>query len=205
MHMPRIYLLIALCLATYCSTAQIKVSDNHKFLTTQDGKPFFWLGDTDWELFHRLTREEAEEFLEIRKQQGFNVIHAVALAEFEGLRKPNRYNDLPLVDLDPAKLDITPGSNPSNASEYDYWDHVDFIINKAAEKGMYIGLLPTWGDKVAHLWGDGPIVFNPQSPSGGPAFNGGRRITPGPVARASPPPWPPSRRPRAASRLTLAG
>ena len=96
--MFRTYFLITLCLAAYCSTAQIKVSDNHRFLTTQDGKPFFWLGDTDWELFHRLTREEAEEFLEIRKQQGFNVIHAVALAEFEGLRKPNRYNDLPLIE-----------------------------------------------------------------------------------------------------------
>lgn len=161
--MFRASFLITLCLGAYYCTAQINVSDNHRFLTTKDGKPFFWLGDTDWELFHRLTREEAEEFLEIRKQQGFNVIHAVALAEFEGLRKPNRYNDFPLVDLDPTRLDTTPGDNPANATEYDYWDHVDFIINKAAEKGMYIGLLPTWGDKVAHLWGDGPIVFNPQN------------------------------------------
>lgn len=158
--MIKITICLTACLTAICSFAQIKVSDNHRFLTTKDGKPFFWLGDTDWELFHRLTREEAEEFLEIRKQQGFNVIHAVALAEFEGLTKPNRYNDFPLVNLDPTKLDITSGNNPSNATEYDYWDHVDFIINKAAEKGMYIGLLPTWGDKVAHLWGDGPIVFN---------------------------------------------
>src|SRR5690606_28533845 len=44
--------------------------------------------------------------------------------------------------------------------EYDYWDHVDFAIQKAAEKGIYIGLLPTWGDKVAHLWGTGPIIFD---------------------------------------------
>jgi hypothetical protein len=141
------------------TAAQIVVSANNRYLTYQDGKPFFWLGDTDWELFHRLTREEAEEFLEIRKQQGFNVIQAVALAEFNGLRQPNRYGDLPLLDEDPAKLATTPGNNPLNKEEYDYWDHVDFVISKADEKGLFIGLLPTWGDKVAHLWGDGPIVF----------------------------------------------
>ncbi|MDJ1484599.1 glycoside hydrolase family 140 protein [Cytophagaceae bacterium YF14B1] len=143
--------------------AQIKVSDNHRYLATKDGQPFFWLGDTDWEIFHRLTREEAEEFLEIRRQQGFNVIQAVALAEFEGIRQPNRYGDFPLINADPTKLAITTGSNPTNTDEYDYWDNVDFVINKAAEKGLYIGLLPTWGDKVADLWGDGPRIFNPEN------------------------------------------
>jgi hypothetical protein len=142
------------------ATGQIKVSDNPKFLSTKDGKPFFWLGDTDWELFHRMTREEAEEFINTRSEQGFNVLHAVALAEFNGIRQPNRYGDYPLNNEDPTQLLVTPGSNPLNAYEYDYWDHVDFIIKKAAEKGMYIGLLPTWGDKVAHMWGDGPIIFN---------------------------------------------
>jgi hypothetical protein len=152
-----------ICVSTLFVLAQIRVSENNKFLITKEGKPFFWLGDTDWELFHRLTREEAEEFLEIRKQQGFNVIQAVALAEFNGIREPNRYGDWPLNNEDPTQLAITPGDNPKNQYEYDYWDHVDFVINKAAEKGMYIGLLPTWGDKLAHMWGDGPIIFNEQN------------------------------------------
>ena len=143
------------------TAAQIRVSKNQRYLETNDGKPFFWMGDTAWELFHRLTREEAEEFLETRKAQHFNVIQAVALAEFNGIREPNRYGDYPLNNEDPTQLLITPGNNPANTYEYDYWDHVDFIVTKAAEKGLYIGLLPTWGDKVAHLWGDGPIIFNP--------------------------------------------
>ena len=33
--------------------AQLKVSENKRFLVTADGQPFFWLGDTAWELFHR--------------------------------------------------------------------------------------------------------------------------------------------------------
>ncbi len=156
----RYFLVILLLLVSGKSFAQIRVSIDQHYLITTEGKPFFWLGDTDWELFHRMTREEAEEFLEIRKQQGFNVIQAVALAEFNGIRQPNRYGDLPLIDEDPTRLAVTPGANPANDNEYDYWDHVDFIINRIADKGMYAGLLPTWGDKVAHLWGDGPIIFN---------------------------------------------
>ncbi|MEZ4901632.1 MAG: glycoside hydrolase family 140 protein [Spirosomataceae bacterium] len=104
--------------------------------------------------------EETVAFLETRRQQGFNVIQAVALAEFNGIRQPNRYGDIPLVNEDPNQLAITPGSSPANAAEYDYWDHVDFVIQVAAEKGMYIGLLPTWGDKLTRNWGDGPVIFN---------------------------------------------
>ncbi len=37
----------------------LKVSDNNRFLVHTDGTPFFYLGDTAWELFHRLNREEA--------------------------------------------------------------------------------------------------------------------------------------------------
>ena len=148
---------LAVAIAGY---AQIKVAPNKRFLETIDGKPFFWLGDTDWELFHRMTREEAVEFIDIRSEQGFNVLQAVALAEFNGIRQPNRYGDYPLNNEDPTELLVTPGNNPDNAYEYDYWDHVDFIINHAAEKGMYIGLLPTWGDKVTMMWGEGPVIFN---------------------------------------------
>ena len=36
---------------------RLKVSDNKRFLVEENGKPFFYLGDTAWELFHRLTRE----------------------------------------------------------------------------------------------------------------------------------------------------
>jgi len=140
--------------------AQIKVSENQRYLQTADGKPFFWLGDTDWEMFHRLTREEIADFLELRSRQGFNVIQAVALAEFNGVREPNRYGDVPLLNEDPTTWKMTEGNNPADDEEYDYWDHVDYAIQLAAQKKMYIGLLPTWGDKVAHLWGDGPIIFN---------------------------------------------
>ncbi len=52
---------------------RIKVSDNQRFLTA-DGKPFFWLGDTAWELFHRLNREEAVAYLDARARQRSNLM-----------------------------------------------------------------------------------------------------------------------------------
>jgi hypothetical protein len=125
---------------------RLKVSEDRRFLTTADGRPFFWLGDTAWELFHRLNREEADEYLALRAKQGYTVIQAVALAELDGHTDPNPYGHLPLVDLDPARPAVIDG--PSN----DYWDHVDYIVDSANARGLYVGFLPTWGrywhDKV---------------------------------------------------------
>lgn len=141
--------------------AQIGVDASKSYLVTQkDGKPFFWLADTGWELFHRLDREEAIHYLNTRQKQGFNVIMAVALAELNGIRQPNRYDDVPFKNVQTLEWNTTPGDNPANCEEYDYWDHVDFVIREAAKRNIYIGLLPTWGDKVAYNWGDGPMVFN---------------------------------------------
>ena len=73
------------------SNGPLKVSDNKRFLVHENGKPFYWLGDTAWELFHRLNREEADRYLKNRAEKGFTVIQAVALAELDGLRDPNPY------------------------------------------------------------------------------------------------------------------
>ncbi len=128
---------------------RLKVSENHHFLATEAGQPFFWLGDTAWELFHRLNREEADRYLEIRARQGFNVIQAVALAELAGLTDPNPYGQLPLKNNDPTQ--------PNE----EYFKHVDWIVARANALGLYIGLLPTWGDKWNQAWGQGPEIFTP--------------------------------------------
>ena len=40
---------------------KLKVYGTGQYLMWEDEKPFFYLGDTAWELFHRLTREEMAE------------------------------------------------------------------------------------------------------------------------------------------------
>ncbi|KAA0992976.1 glycoside hydrolase family 140 protein [Dyadobacter aurulentus] len=141
-----VLLLAFICTNAFAQT--FTVSANKRYLL-KEGKPFFWLGDTAWELFHRLDREDAEYYLKKRAAQGFTVIQAVALAEFDGLEVPNTYGDKPFLNNDPTK--------PNEA----YFKHVDFIIDKAAEVGLTIAFLPTWGDKVfKSTWGKGPEVFN---------------------------------------------
>ncbi len=54
---------------TLADDARLKVSDNRRFLVHSDGKPFFYLGDTAWELFHRLDREQATRYLEDRAKR----------------------------------------------------------------------------------------------------------------------------------------
>jgi hypothetical protein len=141
--------------AVVAALPKLKVSDNQRFLVTADGQPFFWLGDTAWELFHRLDREDALRYLDNRARLGFTVVQAVALAELDGLRTPNALGHRPLLGDDPARPDIKDG--PDN----DYWDHVDFIVRAANERGIYLGFLPTWGDKWNKKWGVGPEIFTP--------------------------------------------
>lgn len=144
----RKYLLIVALLALQVNAfAQFSVSPDKHYLL-KDNKPFFWMGDTAWELFHRLNREDADFYLKHRSEQGFTVIQAVALAEFDGLNKANVYGDTPLVN-----------NNPETPNEK-YFKHVDYIIDKAASYGLNIGLLPTWGDKINKAWGTGPEIFN---------------------------------------------
>lgn len=130
---------------------KLKVSENRRHLVTEDGRPFFWLGDTAWELFHRLDRRDAESYLKLRAQQRFTVIQAVALAELDGLGDPNANGDKPLSGNDPLK--------PNEK----YFAHVDTVVKKANELGLYIAFLPTWGDKWNKKWGTGPEIFTPQN------------------------------------------
>ena len=129
----------------------LKVSENKHFLEFEDGTPFFYLGDTGWELFHRLNKEETEKYLENRRSKGFTVIQAVALAELNGLNTPNAEGNKPLLNNNP----LTPNEK--------YFEHIDWVIKKAEEKGIFIGLLPTWGDKWNRKWGEGPQIFNPEN------------------------------------------
>lgn len=114
----------------------LRVSENRRFLVRADGQPFFYLGDTAWELFHRLNREEADRYLTNRARHGFTVIQAVVVAELDGLRTPNAYGHLPFHDFD------------SRRPNEDYFAHVDDIVNRAAALNLHIGMLPAWGRYV---------------------------------------------------------
>jgi hypothetical protein len=130
-------ILAALLLVAAEASAQVRgrlqVAPNRRYLQYEDGRPFFYMADTAWQLFHRLNREEAARYLEDRARKGFSVVQSVALAELDGLTSPNPYGAIPLIDRDPAR------PNPA------YFAHVDFIVERAESLGLFVGFLPTWG------------------------------------------------------------
>jgi hypothetical protein len=134
------------------ATHPLSVSKDGRRLMQANGKPFLYLADTAWELFHRLDREEAEVYLKDRAKKGFTAVQAVVLAELEGIREPNAYGEFPLIDNDPHK------PNPK------YFEHVDWILSKAESLGLTIAMLPTWGDKwhATHS-NPGPVLFKTEA------------------------------------------
>ena len=133
------------------NAGRLRVTANGRSLEYEDGTPFFYLGDTAWQLLHRLNREEADRYLNNRAAKGFTVVQAVALAELGGLDVPNPYGDFPLVDKDPTR--------PSEP----YFRHVDWVVNRAEELGLTVGLLPTWGSHWKRVGRTSPPIFTAEN------------------------------------------
>ena len=127
------------------------VSPNKRFLQYNDGTPFFYLADTGWMLIQRLTVEEASIYFARRKAQGFNTIQVMLVSEFDGLRVPNAYGQLPFTNFDPLE--------PAEP----YFKTVDTLVSKAAEYDLFVAMVPIWGDKVDRMFGIGPEIMNPEN------------------------------------------
>lgn len=139
---------------------RLVIGENKRFLALEDGSPFFWLGDTAWELFHRLSLEEAELYFKTRSRQGFTVSQIAALAEYDGLTEPNYYGRVPLRKDGQGKYDpcLWDDEGPNS-----YWDHVDAVLDLAEKYGMYVAFVATWGDKYFKAHGIGPEIFTPEN------------------------------------------
>jgi len=116
---------------------RLHVSPNGRHFVDQDGKPWFYLGDTAWLMFQRLDREETEVYLQDRADKGFTVIQAYVIRGL-GLHHPdgptNLLGEVPFLDLDPTR--------PNEA----FFRHVDHVVRRANELGLVMGLV------VAKSW-----------------------------------------------------
>lgn len=111
---------------------KLKISPNGRYFVDQDGKPFFYLGDTAWLLFQRLNREEVDEYLKDRAGKGFTVIQSYVLRGLEATHPDGAKSLLgatPLIDRDPSR--------PNEA----FFKNVDHVINRANELGLVMALV----------------------------------------------------------------
>lgn len=116
----------------------LKVSENNLFLQHENGDPFFWLGETAWLLPSRSNRDEVGFFMEETSKNGYNVVQISVLHSIPSM---NAYGHWAL----PKGFDF---KNIDKPGEYNYWQHVDYIVESAQRKGIYIGLVCAWGGAV---------------------------------------------------------
>jgi hypothetical protein len=138
-----LWLGLALFLGFATHAAELGVSSSGRFLTLQ-GKPFFWLGDTAWLLTQVPSRDELELYLETRAEQGFTVIQLTAVMGEQrvwGATRPGTRGQRPFVDFDVSKPAVTPGNDPADPVQYDYWDHLDYVLERIHAHGMRAALV----------------------------------------------------------------
>jgi hypothetical protein len=119
-------------LALYAGSYPVHVTPDRRHVVDQTGLPFLIHGDMPWSLIAALSKEEAERYLENRRQKRFNSI-VVNLIEHKFRGPVNRYGDGPFT---------TPGdfSTPNEK----YFQHADWVIRRAGEKGIQVFLAPIY-------------------------------------------------------------
>ena len=149
MKMKLITMAVAMMMSVATASAQkpwdngkLRVSDNQRFLQFENGKPFFWQGETAWLMPERLNRDEVEYYLKTCHEAGYNMVQVQVL---NAVPSYNVYG-MPSHDKQ-GKLTGTQ-SSPLNNCLYTYWDHMDYIVDAAARNGIYIGMVCIWGGLV---------------------------------------------------------
>lgn len=171
-------LLLAALTATSLTAAPwtsgpLRVAANGQYFQQADGAPFFWLGDTTWLMTQKLTRDEIKTYFANRHTKGFNVVQLCAV---QFLNDKTIEGRTALVGEDITKLNVTPGADPADPAQYDYWDHLDYIVATAAAHDIYVAIAPVWShmvkrtplsaaqvgayiEQVAQRYGDRPNVI----------------------------------------------
>lgn len=120
------------CWAASDGAYPVRVGPDKRHIVDRSGAPFLIQGDAAWSLISGLTKEEAERYLENRKRKGFNSI-IVNLIEHKFHGPVNRYGEGPFTT--PADY-TTPNEK--------YFEHADWVIRKAGEKGIQVFLAPIY-------------------------------------------------------------
>ena len=119
----------------------LRVSPDGRYFV-RDGKPFFWLGDTNWSLFNLYTAAEAEEYLDHRSRQGFTVVNVMIVFNGgPGLKTgaQNQDGEEPFLKWNPA--------TPNEA----FFKHIDRVLATARRNDLVLAIMPCGGSSGAFV------------------------------------------------------
>jgi hypothetical protein len=125
--------------------SKLKVSKNNRYLIEEKTrKPFLFLSQTLWSITRRLSREDVVKALDICKEQGFTAVQLLAHSHYMG---PNVYGSQPFENENFLRPVLSAGNSLQVQGEYDWWDHLEFIIQECIKREMYVCLLPAWREQ----------------------------------------------------------
>jgi hypothetical protein len=111
----------------------LKSSPGNRYLIDQSGRPFLWIGDTAWSLLVQLSTQDADYYLENRREKGFNVILVNLIEHKFCTHAPaNYYRQPPFIDR--------PFATPNEA----YFAHVDTVLQLVSQQGIQVLLCPLY-------------------------------------------------------------
>ncbi len=124
------------------SSYPVKLSANGQYLLDSNNQPVMINADTGWSLIAQLSKADADIYLSDRAQKGYNAILVNLLEHMFATNAPaNIYGDQP----------FTTGGNFNTPNEA-YFAHADWVINKAAEKGLAVILAPLYASGSGQGW-----------------------------------------------------
>jgi hypothetical protein len=150
----------------------VKVSPDHRYFVDQRGKPVFWLGTTQWQLFREYSLDDARTIIVKSKQHGFAFAQVMLFGVGDGT-KPNIHGDKPLVHDDPL--------TPNEA----YFRNVDAVLRIAREHNFVISVTlyhqryrkaitlekaRAWAKWLATRYRDVPTIVWSMTPEAKPEF-----------------------------------
>ncbi len=166
--LPVMLALIVPAVTAGATNTMYRVSDNGRYLVGPDGMPFFWQGDSEWELFYALTTENAKELLHARSEQGFTVVQAMCDGLFPKWIPPEKL---------PPRRELMPwvNDNPLTPNEA-FFTRMDSIVAAARAEhlilliGVYhlddvkakritLANVGVWTRWLAHRYKDAPNII----------------------------------------------
>lgn len=123
---------VTLCMASvppvcangpWISHGPLRVAADGHYLEHEDGTPFLLLADTAWHL-RTLSEPDIDAYLQDREEKQFNVV----MADFR-----RRWNPLDSADTEAQ------------------WGKNDYIVDQAAERGLYVVVIAGWGSSLQAL------------------------------------------------------
>ncbi len=121
----------------------LEMSSNNRTLVDQDGKPFYMLGDTNWEIIAQMNETEIRDYLDDRQTKGFNTILTNMFLYFASTDGEENYEgEVPFIG---GAYFVTPNDN--------YFTYLDFIVNETNERNMALILMAPFTGGGSSYWG----------------------------------------------------